>query len=70
MNALTNPKDIVDGVKKDVYSFKEVFLGMNKTSIEFTTLYDETTRNKLYDASILKERMKTAVIKAVSDDKL
>ena len=70
MNSLTDPKSIIESVNKEIIIFKESFLTMNNTSIDFVNLYNDTKRNKVYDASILKERMKTAVIKAVSDDKL
>lgn len=68
MTSLTKPNEIINKTYTFIEDSKDVIVALNETSIEFIELYDRYNDKFIYDASLLKEKMKTAVLKAVSDD--
>lgn len=65
---LTNPRDIIDGTLDCITSFKDRKNEMAAAAIEFTELYEDYYFLAKRDGSMLKERMKLAVIKGSEND--
>lgn len=51
-----------------INDLKETIALLNEESITFTSLYENYSEKNMYDASLLKKRMKEAVIEAVSNE--
>lgn len=69
-NKLTDPNTIISNTTNIISSMKDSILNLNQNCISFTNIYDEYNRDNFYDATLLKKRMKDAVIKAVHNDQL
>ena len=51
-----------------IESLETDFILLNEKCVEYIRKYDEYAQRAIYDGSLLKERMKTAVIQAVPND--
>lgn len=67
---VTTAAEVVNDINSYIEAVKDSLNSLNEICTDFVYKYDEYNKRNLYDASLLKERMKSAVIKAVSDDEL
>ena len=68
MNSLTKPEEIIQETYKNIKDVKKSLVSLNESCIAYTFSYDTYNQKYLYDASILKERIKNVIIRTVSDD--
>ena len=61
-------KKILTDVDTLIENLENDLILLNEKCIEYVTKYDEYSQTSLCDGSLLKERMKTAVIQAVPND--
>ena len=61
-------KKIISETDELIESLENDLILLNEKCIEFIQQYDEYAQKALYDGSLLKERMKTAVVQAVPND--
>lgn len=68
MNSITKPNEVVEKVYTFIEDVKDTIVDLNEASIAFIEIYDQYNDCFIYDSALLKERMKTMVLRAVSDD--
>lgn len=68
METSNKTKEIINKTTLFIEDIKKSLLELNEECTSFIFNYDEYNNKNLYDASLLKQRMKDSVIKAVSDD--
>lgn len=66
--SVTNPEDIINNSTTLIDELEEIILSLNSDAIVFSLDYEEYMKHNIYDASLLKKRMKDAVIRAVKND--
>ena len=65
---LTDPKDIEEQINSVINEFDNALLNLEKSCVTYVGLYDNYNKSHLLDSSIIKAKMKEAVVKAVNDD--
>ena len=65
---ITDGKDILIDTEKLIHDFNDALDSRGESASKYIDEYDKYSENIYYDATILKKRMKEAVIKAVSDE--
>lgn len=68
MEKLTNPSEITENTLLLIENLRTSLLDLNEFCIDYIELYEQYANNNIYDTTLLKERMKSAIIKAVPDD--
>lgn len=68
METSNKSKEIIGKTTLFIEDVKKSLLELNEECTSFIFNYDAYNNKNLYDASLLKQRMKDAVIKAVSND--
>ena len=64
----TNTEDIISEVETLISSCTTALEELNDSGIQYTNTVDNYYYKVLLDATLVKEKMKNAVIKAVNDD--
>lgn len=65
---MAKSKDIINQTYSLVSNVQDSIISLNETCLEYVSLMDIYNENYIYDASILKKRMKDAVRKAAPDE--
>lgn len=68
MNNLTKPEDIILETQKVINNAKNSLIDLNESCISFIFLYDDYNEKNLYDADLLKEKIKNVILRTVSND--